>query len=172
MKSWHLISMLAAVLLLAGCGVLSRTPEEKAAEEARTMQLVRQRLAARKYRVDIGFMKPLRGGMQSVTSPYSLTVNGSHLISYLPYIGVAYNLPYGGGKGLNFESEISEYTERWLGDRHIIVFVTKNDEDVLVYHLEVFDNGSADLNVRSRNRESIDFRGELNPDFDPDAPEE
>jgi len=166
-----MITLTAAILLVAGCGILQRTPEEQAAEEARVEKLVRQRLDARKYKVDIDFMQPLRGGSRPLTSPYSVTVNGTHLISYLPYMGVAYDVPYGGGKALNFESEIQEYVEKARNGKRTIEFVTDNGEDVLVYQMVVFDNGRTDLRVQSRKREAIDFRGSLNPDADPDNPD-
>ena len=161
----------AAVLLSAGCGALLRTPEEMAQEEARIEQLVAQRLGARKYRVNFNFMNPSRGGSRAIDPTYGITVNGTHLVSYLPYFGVAYDLPYGGGKGLNFESEIDEYSVRERRDRQVIEFTTKNDEDIFLYHLEVFPNGRADLRVRSRNREQIDYQGHLDADFDPDEAE-
>ena len=173
MKAIHLILTLAAAAMLStACGVLSSTPAEQAAEEARVEGLVKQRLAARKYRVYIDYMQPMRSAGQVVTTPYFVTVNEKHLVSYLPYMGVAYNIPYGGGKGLNFESEIDEYVDRRKGDRHIIEFLTDSGEDYILYQLTVFDNGRTDVHVQSRNRESIDFRGSIDPDFDPDAKEE
>ena len=161
----------AAALFAAGCGALFRTPEEMAQEEARIEQLVAQRLSARKYRVNFNFMNPSRGGSRAIDPTYGITVNDKHLISYLPYFGVAYDLPYGGGKGLNFESEIDEYSVRERRDRQVIEFTTKNDEDIFLYHLEVFPNGRADLRVRSRNREQIDYQGHLDEEFDPDEAE-
>ena len=108
-----------------------------------------------------------------MTSPYSITVDGTHLRSHLPYIGVAYSVPYGGGKGLSFESEIEEYAEDdSRGDRRLIVFSTDNEEDYIVYRLTVFRNGSADLEVSSKNREPISYRGFLDPDaeINPSSP--
>ena len=173
MKRFKLfISLAAAALLLAGCAALYRTPEEQAADEARVARLVDERLDAQKYRMNVHFMTPARGGSRPVDVTYGITVNGKNLISYLPYFGVAYNLPYGGGKGLNFESTIDEYYESAKRDRRIVDYTTHNDEDVFIYHMEVFPNGTAYLRVRSRNREQIDFQGEIDPDFDPDAPRE
>lgn len=158
-------SLVVAVVLAAGCGILRQSSEEKRAEEARVAALVQEQLDARQYQVSIQFMQPRRGPQQAVTSPYSITVDGTHLKSHLPYIGVAYSLPYGGGKGLTFESEIEEYAEdNSRGDRRLIVFSTDNEEDYIVYRLTVFNNGSADLTVSSKNRESISYRGFLDPD--------
>lgn len=166
-------SLVVAVLLAAGCGILRQSSEEKRAEEARVATLVKERLDARQFQVSIQFMQPRRGAMQAVTSPYSVTVDGTHLRSHLPYVGVAYSVPYGGGKGLNFESEIDEYGEdNSRADRRLIVFSTDNEEDYIVYRLTVFNNGSADLVVSSKNRESISYRGFLDPDaeINPSSP--
>lgn len=172
MKVSKLFFILAlSAMPLAGCAALSRTPEEQAADEARIEQIVAQRLEARKYQVSVHFMRPARASARAVDTSYGITVNGTHLVSYLPYFGVAYNVPYGGGKGLNFESEIDEYVESARRDRRIIEFTTHNDEDIYLYHLEVFPNGNADLRVRSRNREQIDFQGNLEENFDPDEEE-
>ena len=158
-------SLLVAVLLAAGCGILHQSSEEKRAEAARIAAQVQQQLDARHYEITIQFMQPRRQSAQAVNGRYSVTVDGTHLNSQLPYVGVAYSVPYGGGKVLNFESEIDEYAEDCSrSDRRIIAFSTDNGEDKLVYRLTVFDNGRTDLQVTSRNRESISYRGVLDPD--------
>ena len=165
-------SLVVAVLLAAGCGILHQSSEEKRAEEARVAALVKQQLDAQRYEITIQFMQPRRGAMQSVNSRYFIRVDGTHLRSSLPYIGVAYSIPYGGGKGLSFESEIEEYVEdSHRADRRRFIFSTDNEEDYLVYRLTVFNNGSADLEVSSRNRESISYRGFLDPDSFPEEEE-
>ena len=161
-------SLVAAVLLAAGCGILHQSSEEKRAEEARVAALVQERLDARQFEIIVDHMLPRRGASQSITSHYFIRVDGTHFRSSLPYIGVAYSLPYGGGKGLTFESEIEEYAENTSRhDRRTIVFTTDNEEDYFVYRLTVFNNGRADLEVSSRNREAISYRGFLDPDTFP-----
>ena len=161
-------SLVIAVLLAAGCGILKQSSAEKKAEEARVAALVQERLDARQYVVYADFMQPRRGRAEAVTSPYSVTVDGTKLVSYLPYRGVAYSVPYGGGKVLNFTDEIEEYVEDFSrSDRRIITFSTNNDEDYIVYRITVFSNGRADIDIRSKNRESISFRGRLDPDVSP-----
>ena len=68
---------------------------------------------------------------------------------------------------LTFEDDIDEYKElQAASDRRVFVFTTDNDEDVITFELTVFDNGQADILVRSRNREQISFRGELDTEAD------
>ena len=89
-------------------------------------------------------------------------MKGDTLISYLPYFGRVYWVPYGGGKGLNFMVTISSY-EEWEkknGLRHIEIGL-KNEEDTYLYTIEVFSNGSATIDVMARQREQISYTGEM-----------
>ena len=159
-----LIVLMAAALLLPSCAALRQSPEE----EARIAALVNQRLDARQYRSYVNYMTPRRGPGKSITDPYCVTVDGSKLNSYLPYFGVAYSLPYGGGKGLNFEDTIDDYIDYgWQKGRRMIAFSTDNGEDVIVYTLTIYEGGSADVNVHCRNRDDISYRGSLDPDSYP-----
>ena len=160
--------LIAAVLLVAGCGSLKQNAEQKRAEQERVAALVGERLDARRYRIYIDYMMPLRGRGKAITDSYCLTVDGNKVDSYLPYFGTAYSVPYGGGKGLVFEDEIDSYVEDFSrADRRIIQFSTNNGEDVLVYTLTVFDTGTADIHVNCRNRDDISYRGSLDPDTYP-----
>ncbi len=107
-------------------------------------------------------MYPQRGPAKNVTGTYSLEVKGDSLISYLPYFGRAYMVPYGGGKGLNFTEIIGNYYEskNAKGQTEIAIEVT-NEEDTYLYQLSVFDNGNATIDVRSKEREPITYSGEM-----------
>ena len=153
-----LIILTAFSLLLCSCGAFRQTPEEK----QHIAQVVSQRLDAMDFRIDIDYMMPLRGGGKAVTGGYSITVNGTTLNSHLPYLGVAQRVPYGGGKALNFEDEIDEYTDSgWYRGKRTITLLTNNDEDIIVYTLTLFDNAQADVQVHCRNRDDISYRGNL-----------
>ena len=153
-----ILTIIATLALLTACA----TSAERAEREARVAQAVEQALAERHYKVDVQLMLPLRGKAMNVTSEYSLEVNGDTLISYLPYFGRVYNVPYGGGKGLNFTAPILRYEiQKDRKGRAQILLVTDNKENVVTYRLEIFSNGQATINVLSRDMEQINFRGEL-----------
>lgn len=157
-------SLLALVVLAAGCGALHQKNSARKAETTRVATLVQQQLDARKFEVEIAFMNPLGGPGRSVSgSGYSLTVEGDKINSHLPYQGTAYAVPYGGGKVLTFEDDIDKYSESKGKDgSRVIEITTDNDEDVVEFRLTVFENGRVDLQVSSRNRESISYNGQLN----------
>ena len=149
------IVLSAAALLLCGCSSLRMTPEEK----ARMVEQIQANLDNRTFEIDVDHMNPYRGPSQHVSN-YSLKVDGDNLISHLPYVGGAWNLPYGGGKGLTFESKISDYIETYpKPDRRQIMLATNNGEDFLVYTITVFDEGKATIDLRTRNREPITYYG-------------
>lgn len=152
------VMALTALVMLVGCA----TAEERAARAAEQAKAVKTALQERNYQIAVNRMYPSRGASKIVSSGYSVEVRNDSLISYLPYFGRAYDVPYGGGNGLNFSAPIRNYKESQTKSdlRHIEIDV-KNDEDTYLYTLDIFDNGSADINVRSRQREPISFSGQM-----------
>ena len=153
------VSMAIAVCacaVLCGCA----TSEERAAQKAEMARNVTKALNERNYKISILRMNPMRGSSRSVSYGYSVEVRNDTLFSYLPYFGRAYNVPYGGGKGLNFSHPIENYQEyqKKNGQRHIEIGLT-NEEDTYLYTIEVFDNGNSSVEVWSRQRERIYYTG-------------
>ena len=159
MKKW-ILPLLAVVLTVSSCGVLSsETREERALREAREAKMVDQNLQSANFRIEIDRMYPVRGSSQHVTN-YSVTVKDGVLNSHLPYIGQAWRVPYGGGHALNFKADIGSYNVvRTRDDGYEVRIYVKTDEDQHVYTLTVFNNGRASLDVQSQNRERISFSG-------------
>lgn len=152
------VMALTALVMLVGCA----TAEERAARAAEQAKAVKTALQERNYQIAVNRMYPSRGASKIVSSGYSVEVRNDSLFSYLPYFGRAYDVPYGGGNGLNFSAPIRNYKESQTKSdlRHIEIDV-KNDEDTYLYTLDIFDNGSTDINVRSRQREPISFSGQM-----------
>ena len=160
MKRLFYLSLIiaSAIILWSSCA----TSEEKAAQMAELSANVTNALNNRDYKIAIDRMYPMRGGSRHVSYGYSVEVRNDTLISYLPYFGRAYNVPYGGGKGLNFTAPIESYQEfmKRNGLRHIEIGVT-NEEDTYFYTIEVFDNGNSSVEVRARQRERISYSGNV-----------
>lgn len=153
----YLCAAVVAVVAVSACGAARMT----AAEKAQIEQTVQENLTAKDYTVLIQLMMPPIGASRAVSN-YSVQVKGDTLVSYLPYIGQAYNLPYGGGKGLDFTAKIGHYHDQVLQDgNHNIIINLFNGEDVFVYNFNISPNGSAFLTVSSRNRQTISYTGEM-----------
>ena len=153
-----MVSACLALVVLSGCA----TSEERAARAAEQAAKVKSALTERNYKISVDRMYPMRGSSKTVSYGYSVEVRNDSLISYLPYFGRAYSVPYGGGKGLNFSERIGSYEEALLknGKHHIEIGVT-NEEDTYLYTIDVFDNGSSTIAVQSRQRESISYSGKI-----------
>ena len=156
----YLMFILLVLGVLTACSTL--TPEERQALRAAKMQRVENALNSKHYKIDIQVMHPIRGIPKNVSSDWSLEVKGDTLVSYLPYVGRAYNVPYGGGKGMNFVAPISRY-EQVQGKKgeYIITFYVDNGEDILNFLLKVCDNGQTEIDVQARERDYISYGGEL-----------
>ena len=157
----HLISTvmaLTALVMIVGCA----TAEERAARAAEQAKAVKAALQERNYQIAVNRMYPSRGASKTVSYGYSVEVRNDSLISYLPYFGRAYSVPYGGGNGLNFSAPINNYQESQLkSNQRRIEIDVKNDEDTYHYTLDIFDNGSTSIDVQSRQREPISFSGDM-----------
>ena len=163
MKQLNIILLLSlalallAVIALEGCA----TAEERAARAAEHAARVKVALTERNYKISVDRMYTMRGGSKSVSSSYSVEVRNDSLFSYLPFFGRAYQVPYGGGKGLNFSERIGSYRESLVNRRRHIEINVKNDEDSYLYVIDVFDNGNSDIVVQAQQRERISYSGEM-----------
>ena len=152
--------MVLLVLSLAGCGTGNGLT--KAEREALVTRQVQEGLDTRHYTIAVDWMKPLGGMPRHVSSNYELTVNGDEVVSYLPYVGEAYRLPYGGGKGLNFKGTIENYTITYpTSNRSHIEFTVTNEEDSYFFRIDVFSNGKSIIDIIARDRDAISFDGEM-----------
>ncbi len=150
------------IISLAVCGCSTLTSAERAEREAKTAQAVEKALAERHYKVEISMMNPRRGRAVNVSPDFSLEVKGDTLVSYLPYFGRAYNVPYGGGKGLNFTAPISDYhSAKGRKGATLITIKAVNEEDVYSFRLEIFTNGSTSIDLTAREREPINYSGQM-----------
>ena len=156
-----LITIMAATLLLTGCGILTESREDRLIRLEREAQMIRQGVESLDFTIDIEQMIPMKGVSRHVDN-YSVKVKDGHIVSYLPYAGRAWDVPYGGGHALNFEADIQDsavYNEN--DGSYTVRLVIKTDEDNHVYAFRIFTNGSTSLLVQSRNREPISFNGDF-----------
>jgi hypothetical protein len=149
----------ALSLLLLGCA----TAAERTARQTETATAVNAALADRHYRISITTAYPTTGGSVNVSRDFTLEVKGDTLLSYLPFFGRVYNMPYAGSeKGLNFTERIRRYeVSRPKAGLTRIKLMVRNEEDTYNYQLDVFDNGRATVGVRSTNRDYISFDGDM-----------
>ena len=159
-KNFFLMLTVLVAIMLQACG--STDGLTKAEREAAVTRQVQEGLDTRHYTIAVDWMKPLGGMARHVSSNYELRVNGDEIDSYLPYVGEAYRLPYGGGKGLNFKGKIENYVITYpTSNRSHIEFTVTNDEDIYYFRIDVFNNGQSIIDIIARDRDAISFNGEM-----------
>jgi hypothetical protein len=163
----HLVSMacvLLAAMVLNGCA----TSKEKAARNTEQAERVKAALAERHYKILVNSMADLSKNDEQrspqLRSKFSLEVRNDSLISFLPQYGYNQILSEAGvgWRGLILYEPISSYYEELTkkGKRHIEISV-ENDNDTLIFVIEVSANGNSNISVRSHRRERITFSGHM-----------
>ena len=151
----------AKLILLCLSGMLAMQPaaaQSRSEKKAQTERSVREAL----NKIQVDYMQPMRGRSRALTSDYSIEIRNDSVFSYLPYFGVAYNVPYGGGKGLIFNAPLTGYKKESLKKgKTRIDFKTGNEEDKYEYSLTIYSDGSANIHIQPMNKQAISYSGEL-----------
>ena len=162
MKKIQVIVLLLAAIALFTTSCSTANSVAKAERQAQVAQQVLTALENRHYTIAVDWMKPLGGMPRHVSSTYELKVNGDEVDSYLPYVGEAYRLPYGGGKGLNFKGTIEDYSIAYLtSNRCHIEFKANSGEDIYYFRIDVFNSGQSIIDIIAQDRDAISFAGEM-----------
>jgi hypothetical protein len=103
---------------------------------------------------------PMSGRTKHLTTEYDLKVAPDKIISYLPFFGRAYSLPYNPTEGgFNFTSEKFDYTTSKKKGRWEISIKPKDVTDFKEFTLSISESGYGTLHAISNNRQPISFTG-------------
>lgn len=157
MKNSLKLILLSLLLLLA---IDSYAQKKKKANDENP--LVKECLDTKHYKIQAQTALPNGWRSISLDSRYSVEVRGDSVFSHLPYFGRAYRLPYGGGEGLIFDAEITDY-KMTVGKKgtNEIKFKARTREDSYDFMLTIYPNGRSSIRVFTQNKQSIDFLGEM-----------
>lgn len=159
------ICILAALILISGGQILSaQSKKEKNEQKAKD---IKEMVEEQRFTIDVDRALPMSGSSINLTSPYSLEMRGDSVISYLPYYGRAYSLPYGGGDGMRFTKTVNDYrcafNKKGTAE---IKFTARTDDDTYRFDIRVYPNGSSSIQVLPTNKQTISYDGEINPKED------
>ena len=150
----------AGIYALHGCSATAVLSES----EQLTPENVRAAVESREYKIDATRMQTMRGRSRTLSFSYYIEIDGDSLVSYLPYVGRAYTVPYGGDEGLDFDGQLTDYrlSEGKRGQMEIS-FKTRSRDDGYGYRIVIWpENGSADISIQPVNKEPISFTGRVN----------
>lgn len=156
----RILFIITAAIILVACATTDRQQNDRKKQEK--AEMISRAVCNRDFKINVQTAHPTRGMSVQLTADFDLRIKGDNVVSYLPYFGRAYNVPYGGGKGLNFSGVTEDFKiTQPKRDRKHVEFSVKNDEDTYKFHIDIFDNGSASINVMPQQREMISFNGEI-----------
>lgn len=104
---------------------------------------------------------PSSGMSKPLTSDYDLKVTTDKVVSYLPFYGRAYSLPYGSTDGgFNFTTTKFEYTSSGTKKGGWNVTIKPKDvPDFREFSLSLSKSGYGTLQVMTNNRQPMSFTG-------------
>ena len=106
MRNIRLFFFVGIVLFFGGQSLYSQSKKEREEQKAKE---IKEMIENGRFTIEVDRALPMGGRTVHLTTPYSLEMRGDSAISYLPYFGRAYSLPYGGGDGMRFEESITDY---------------------------------------------------------------
>lgn len=156
MKTQIKYALWLLLALVVSCSSIKTTPQK--------IQEVTRQIQSKNYTIAVRYANPMRGAQLYLTTEYDLRIKNDSAFAYLPFFGVAYSAPYGGGEGgIKFAEPMKDYTvlSTKKSDGWEIRFKVKAKENDYDIFISVFNNGSAMITANSFNRDAISFTGEL-----------
>ena len=146
MRNIRLFFFVGIVLFFGGQSLYSQSKKERKEQKAKE---IKEMIENGRFTIKVDRALPMGGRTVHLTTPYSLEIRRDSAISYLPYFGRAYSLPYQ-----------STFDKKGTAR---IKFVARTKEDTFRFDVQVFSNGSAIISVTPTNRQNITYQGELAP---------
>lgn len=151
------VVLFVILFIIAACST-TKVTQERSNEVTRKIQ-------SKEYTVQANYAQPMRGKQIYLNHNYDLKIKNDSAFAFLPYFGVAYSAPYGGGEGgIKFSEPVKDYTanpnkrnDGW--DIRFKIDAREHNYDIF---MTVFNNGSATITVNSYQRDPISFSGKLN----------
>jgi len=140
---------------LVMCAMLMACSTSNKATDAEQLQLkavVQQTLGQREFTIQIDNMG------------HKLIIKPDQVVCNLPYVGTGTDVGYGasGFKSLNFTAPITDWELIYPKDKKAdIKFKVNNNEDNYDFHIEVFYNGKAFIDITPRGRQGAHYSGVL-----------
>lgn len=143
----------------------SREDKKKAKEEQRAAReaLLKTVIDSRMYSFFAETAVALNGDRHELGTPYFFVrINQDSMEVDLPYWGYSHTAMLGSSEGgIRFKSAVSSYTAKTLKKGGWFISIVPKDRTVDKMGLNIEANGDAILDITSRSRESISFRGEM-----------
>jgi hypothetical protein len=143
----------------------SREDKKKAKEEQRVAReaLLKKVIDSRMYSFFAEIAIALNGDRHQLGTPYFFVrINQDSMEVDLPYWGYAHTAMLGSSNdGIRFKSVAGSYTSKPLKKGGWFISIVPKDRTVDKMDFTIQASGDATLEITSKSRESISFRGEM-----------
>ena len=157
------LSFFLSFSMLIGFGQEKTKQQIKEEQKLAKQKKVEALVESKEYEFEGDMAYPQGGRSISLTTNQNyLRFKNDSIYSEMPYFGRAYGgLPYGGGAGLSFKGLIKKYSLTKGKKNFVIKGEVKDNSDNFSIILNVYYDGGASLTISSNNRDSINYRGEI-----------
>ena len=118
----------------------------------------------KKYEISVISASPMNGKTVYLTSPYYIKISKDSVYMELPYFGVAYSAPYGGGEGgIKARNKYKDYELRIRKQgKYTSSFTVRGNEDLFKVSIDMWPStGSAYIHIQPNNKQGISYSGEV-----------
>lgn len=158
-KSYTIVTLFALIILLMSCAT-----SQTAVEKAKKARLIDEQIENLDFKFIANYAYPQGYQPIHLTPSYDVIVAPDTIKAYLPYFGRAYRAPMDPSDGgikfesTNFESNIQ--IGKKYGEWHVTI-QTKDTSRPFTLYFHLWNNGTARLDVKDQDRQSISFQGSI-----------
>lgn len=144
--------------IIVGCGAPRNTSNPENYEELKNL------VENREFAIEFQWAQPQGGGMIDLMSnPNHIRFKGDEVDIFLPYFGVRHRGgAYGSNTGgIKYEGKVSNLniSEDPSKNNILMKFEGRQDTEILVFNVTLYENGKAHASVSSSERNNIIYQG-------------
>ena len=163
MRTTHLLSFAAALILLSACGNTTRlNREQRQAIKQNKYEAIESIVDSRSFTFNATAAAPMGGSNIQLTSRYyEVVFHGDSISANLPYYGNSQESSYDSEGGIAFTRQPDQYTVDKNDKRYRINihFVIRESSNRIEGNLSVSHEGYASLTMESSRRSTVTYKG-------------
>ena len=160
-KTFATLIAIISSMVFFSCGT-----SQTAIEKANKARLLNEQIQNLNFTFNATYAYPQNYGSVYLSPYYDVKVSTDTVQVYLPYYGRAYTAPMNANEGgIKFVSTDFEYEiEQGKKAGNWMINIRTNDTPrPFTLNFDLWDNGTARLNVQDRDRQNISFQGNIEP---------
>ncbi|WGF92764.1 DUF4251 domain-containing protein [Aequorivita marisscotiae] len=162
MKTPHILFTVLFCFILGGVQAQDKTAKAQLAPKIKESETATI-LNSKKFEFIANTMLPMgQPSKNLVGSNYSVVFTPDEIISNMPFYGRSYSaFAMGKDKGMRFKGAPEEFTIEMQGNTSTVTARVQDDSEIYTLLLTVKKSGYATLTIKNRNKEAINYHGEV-----------